>query len=85
MMRPNERKVGINNNVMIIVGVVTILAYLSLGFWFALSERPLFNISMKTQRILGLVCIFYGFFRTYILYSRYFKKPKRNFDDLENQ
>jgi hypothetical protein len=81
-MRTNNRRIG-SNNVLLIVGVITALAYFSIGVWFAFSQTPLFNIAMNTQRILGVICILYSLFRGYTLYSRFFRKPKSGLDDVE--
>jgi small neutral amino acid transporter SnatA (MarC family) len=80
--RPEDRKISASRNIMMTVSILMAIVYLSFGFWLVISQSPLFNISLKTQRILGSVFLLYSGFRGYVLYSRYFKK-RRDIDEIE--
>lgn len=69
-------KSPIGNRIVVYVGIVMAIIYFAFGMGLAVFQKPLFNLTLKNQRILGAVLILYSLFRGYMLYTRYFKRSK---------
>jgi len=62
-----------NSAVMKYFAMAMALVYVGLGVWFMLSADSILSVPPKQIIILGIIFVFYGFYRVFRIYKQHFK------------